>query len=177
MHLSSLHTCYKPRPSHYVSTKCNYRSITSFSKWNKWTEHHMWHIQAFLMSFALCNIREIHVICVCTYCYLGWVFRSWMWGSFWFEPISSFHTAALVVDGSFSRVKRPWSGVNQHFLLPKLKKEYIYTSVPIPCAFTVGYTLKSFYIFKNLFKRWPHWITHYKKTCASLLMFFNKWQV
>ena len=65
-----------------VSTKCNYRSITSFSKWNKWTENRMWPIQAFLTSHALGNIREIHVICVCIYCYLGWVFRSWIWGSF-----------------------------------------------------------------------------------------------
>jgi hypothetical protein len=80
-----------------VSTKCNYSSITSFSIWNKWTEHHMWHIQAFLTSFALGNITEIHVICVSTYCYIGWVFRSRIWGSFWFEPISSFDTAALVV--------------------------------------------------------------------------------
>jgi len=80
-----------------VSTKCNYRSITSFTNGNKWTKNRMWHIQAFLTSFALGNIREIRVICVCIYCHLRWVFRSWIWGSFWLEPISSFHTAALVV--------------------------------------------------------------------------------
>jgi len=61
---TSLPPIHATSPAHLTddaSIKCNYRGITAFSKWNKWTELRMWPIQAFLTSYALGNIREIHV--------------------------------------------------------------------------------------------------------------------